>query len=504
LERATASAIAIFAVLKNLVVLGGGTAGLLAALTLRRNLPHLAIRLIYSSEIGVIGVGEGTTPLFPRHLLATLQLDPTRLYAEAQPIWKLGIKFLWGSRSHFYYSFSQQFDARWSDLPKANGYYCDVDCVPADIPSALMAHGRATLRGANGWPQLHPAYAFHIENARLVEYLIGQCGEVGVTLTEGTVEAVERGPEGVTALKLRGDERMTADLFIDASGFRSELLGRALEEPFLSFGDVLFCDRAVIGGWNRTNEPILPYTTAETMDAGWCWQIEHERFINRGYVFSSRFVSDEDARAEFLRKNPKVQSEPRLVKFRAGRHRRNWVGNVVAIGNADGFVEPLEATAISVIIYAVQALVEVLREDCPTPGMIATYNGLVADVWTETRDFLALHYRFNTRVETPFWRSCRNETPLGTVQPIVDFYEENGPSMLTRHRLGHHDNIFGLEGHLAMLVGQAVPHRRPYEPSSQEQALWRRHVADLAAQAAGGFTVQETLACTRHPAWRWQ
>jgi tryptophan halogenase len=117
---------------------------------------------------------------------------------------------------------------------------------------------------------------------------------------------VEQSAAGVVAaLVLDSGERITADLFIDASGFRSELLRRTFAEPFISYADTLFCDRAVIGGWEREDEPILPYTTAETMDHGWSWQIEHERHLNRGYVYSSRFVSD-DAEAEFRRKNPKL------------------------------------------------------------------------------------------------------------------------------------------------------------------------------------------------------
>jgi tryptophan halogenase len=489
--------------MRSIVILGGGTAGLLAALTLRRSFPHIAVRVIHSTELGVIGVGEGTTPLFPQHLLHALGVDAAQLYAEAQPTWKLGIRFLWGRRPQFFYSFGQQFDARWSDLPKANGLYCETDYVPADVPAALMACGKAALRHASGWPQLHSAYAFHIENARLVAYLNARCLEAGVTFTEGRVQHVERGGEGVAALHLQSGERISGDLFVDASGFRSELLGMALEEPFLRFDDALFCDRALIGGWARTNEPILPYTTAETMNAGWCWQIEHERFINRGYVFSSQFLSDDEARAEFLAKNANLQGEPRLVRFRSGRYARNWVGNVVAIGNANGFVEPLEATAIAVIIYAVRALVEMLREANVTPGMRAIYNQLVADVWTETRDFLALHYRFNQRIDSRFWRMCAAETPLRTVEPVVEFYRENGPSMLARHCLGHHDNIFGLEGHLALLIGQAVPHHAPHKPSPAEGAVWEQHSRDIAAQARTGFTVAETLACIRHPAWRW-
>ena len=379
-----------------------------------------------------------------------------------------------------------------------------MHCAPRSLCCPEKSPHKTALRRADGWPQFHSAYAFHIENTRLVDYLSALCNEVDVTTLEGTVDRVERGEEGVAALHLRDGRTVRADLFIDASGFRSELLGTALEEPFISFNDALFCDRAIIGGWPRTNEPILPYTTAETMPSGWCWQIEHENFINRGYVFSSHFLSDDQARAEFLSANPKVATEPRVVRFRTGRYERNWVGNVVAIGNANGFVEPLEATAIAVIIYAVEALVEMLREEHTTPSLRAIYNQLIADIWTETRDFLALHYRFNERLKTPFWNLCRAETPLRTVEPIVEFYRENGPSMLARHLLGHHDNIFGLEGHLAMLVGQAVPHCAKHAPPAAERALWEQHSADISSEADSALTVAETLARIRHPAWRWR
>ena len=162
---------------------------------------------------------------------------------------------------------------------------------------------------------------------------------------------MEPGPAGVGALHLRVGERIVADLFVDASGFRSELLGRFLQEPFRSFDDSLFCDRAVIGGWARTNEALHPYTTAETMEPGWAWQIEHEHWVNRGYVYSSRFISDDAARDGVPRaKIRRSRLSRAIVRFRTGRYERNWVGNVVAIGNSSGFVEPLEASALAIII----------------------------------------------------------------------------------------------------------------------------------------------------------
>ena len=220
----------------------------------------------------------------------------------------------------------------------------------------------------------------------------------------------------------------------------------------------------MIGGWPRTSEPIKPYTVAETMDAGWCWQIEHEHWINRGYVYSSRFISDEDAQAELLRKNPRVANEPRVVKFRSFRSERMWVGNVIGIGNASGFVEPLEATALQVICVQTSTLVDALKDSLfePTRTMIAHYNTYNTEQWDDIRDFLAVHYKYNTRLDTPFWRACRADIPLAGAEPIVEFYRKTGPARCSTGILLHPTNSFGLEGYLAMLVGQQVPHEKRY------------------------------------------
>jgi tryptophan halogenase len=243
----------------------------------------------------------------PSTVFDFLGISRKRFYALAEPTWKLGIRFLWGSRGRFDYTFDQQLDCQWSDLPMPNGYYCDDDFRCISVPSALMWHGKAFPRQANGCPDIQGWHAFHIENKKFVEVLEILARENGVEIIDGKVTGSDRLPEGgVAAVHLEDGRRIEADFFVDCSGFRSELLGRTLEEPFVSFDRSLFCDRAVIGGWDRTDEPILPYTTAEAMDSGWAWQIEHEHHINRGYVYSSQFISDDEAAAEFIRKNPKA------------------------------------------------------------------------------------------------------------------------------------------------------------------------------------------------------
>ncbi len=491
---------------QRVLVLGGGSAGLLVALTLKRLHPQLAVNLVYSSEIGVIGVGEGTTAAFPAHLFDTLGISKEEFYSGAQPTWKQGLRLLWGPRDDFFYDFEFQYDQRFDGLPKANGFYTAADCHNLSQASALMASDKAFITGALGKPVIKGQYAFHIENHRLVACLEEIAKRNGITLEDDVLDRVEMADGKVSALHFKSGSTRTADLYVDASGFRAELIGKALQEPFKSFSDALFCDRAVIGGWERTDEEILPYTTAETYDNGWCWQIEHESFINRGYVYSSSFVSDEDAQAELLAKNPKISTPPRVVKFRSGRYERSWVGNVVAVGNASGFVEPLEATALAQVIYESRWLAESLRQTGMKldDTMISAFNRVVAIAWDEIRDFLAYHYKFNTRLHTPFWKHCREATSLGGHEDLYTLYKEVGPNpVLLIQSLRDRPNIYGVEGFLAMLVGMQVPHEAIHLPSGDEFAHFQRHRDKLATQAKNGVSVRQALDAIRRPSWQW-
>ncbi len=276
------------------------------------------------------------------------------------------------------------------------------------------------------------------------------------------------------------------------------LLGKTLGEPFVNFNSSLFCDRAVVGGWDRTNEPTHPYTLSETMNSGWCWQIEHENRINRGYVHCSAYISEEEADAEFRRQNPKIR-DTRFVKFVSGRYERCWVKNVVAIGNAGGFVEPLEATALSVIANRAQLLAEMLMQtDRDVPQRVVDlYNRHHAIVWDSIRKFLAVHYKYNDRIDTPFWQHCRAETNLAGAEDIVDCYQNSGPNSAWEPMLCDRLDVFGLGGYLTLLVGQRVPYHKPYMPSDKEWNVWNelRHRYRQAALRA--MTVEETLAALR-------
>lgn len=493
--------------IQRVVVLGAGSAGLLAALTLKKRFPEIEVRIVRDPSIGIIGVGEGSTPNFVSHLFDFMGVDPQRFYETAKPTWKLGIHFKWGPRGDFNYTFDGQFHRLHTDTKLPLGFLCMDQPDNSSLCSALMSAGKAFPRHPNSMPDIgavNRAYSFHIENENLVKALEFECREAGVTFTEGKMVNADQTPDGIKALHLEDGTRVEADLFVDASGFRAELIGGVLDEPFVSFEKTLFCDRAVVGGWERTDEPILPYTTAEQMDCGWAWQIEHEHFINRGYVFASDMISDADAFAEFKAKNPKVPDAPRFVSFKSGYRERGWVKNVVAVGNAAGFVEPLEASALMMISSLCQNLALTLQQSLlEVPDTVRDlFNRQQQVQWEVVRDFLGIHYKYNTAMDTPFWKRCREETDLSGVQDVLDFYEENGPSALIAHLLPMY-NDFGVDGFLSMLAFNKAPCKKQFDISPQQHQFWDRYRSNFKFKAAVGVDVQELLTISRDPRWKW-
>jgi tryptophan halogenase len=491
--------------IKKVLVLGGGSAGFLAAIALKTKLPQLQVRVLRSKELGIIGVGEGTLVSVVSHLHGYLNLDPTAFARDVDPVWKLGVRYIWGPRPWFDYVFGFQMDSRYAMLPKMTGFYVDDDFRDIGIRTGLMSRNKAFLRRPDGRPDITNDVAYHLENEKFVEFLEAHARRIGVEVADATVLDVHTDDNGVAGLVLDGGAVKTADLYVDCSGFRSVLLGKALGEPYNSFKTSLFCDRAIVGGWDRgPDEPIQPYTVAETMDAGWCWRIDLTHRINRGYVYSSSFISDEDAEREYRAKNPKVTNS-RVVKFVTGAYERAWVKNVVAVGNANGFVEPLQATAIAGICTTTQNLTAMLEDSDldPGPAMRKLFNRRNAEDWLLLRRFLAMHYKFNTRSDTPFWQACRETTDLAGCEEAIEQYQENGPSNIWCGTVLNQRDQFGAEGYLSMLVGMKVPYRKRHVASPKEQAAWAAVKRAVANKTSAGVGVADTLAAIRSPGWQW-
>jgi tryptophan halogenase len=380
--------------IRDILVLGGGSAGFLSALTLKKRFPDMSVTVLRSKDIGIIGVGEGTTIPVANHLHSYLGIDYNAFHRTAQPTWKLGIRFLkWGPRPYFDFPLGRQLDITYPGMSRPIGYYVG-DTADFGMCSAMMTYDRVYPRRFDGVPYITRDVAYHIENDLLVAFLEKHAVAQGIAIRDDTVVEVKQNDAGLTGLVLESGQTATADLYLDCSGFRALLIGQALGEPMCSFERSLFCNRAVVGGWTREEEPVKPYTTGEAMNAGWCWQIEHEGHVNRGYVYSSSFISDEAADEEFRAKNPKVKNT-RIVKFFSGRRQRSWVKNVVAIGNATGFVEPMEATALGMICLDSHALAEALADVQREvrPLTVRQYNMRFATMWGRHRPCRSAGFR---------------------------------------------------------------------------------------------------------------
>ncbi|MGH7296148.1 MAG: FAD-dependent oxidoreductase, partial [Polyangiaceae bacterium] len=316
-------------------VVGGGTAGYLAALALRRRHPSLQVTLIESSAIPIIGVGEATTPDLAEFLHGTLGIDELDLHREVAPTWKLGIRFLWGAPgdSMFHHPFTGD------RIVEAVCHAHDQSLQ--SLGAQLMKAGLApVLREPDGriTPLLSSvAHAYHLDNAPFVAFLQKLAARRGVEHLDCAIDEVSVGSDGrVQHLRTTDGRTLSYDLYVDATGFRSLLLGKALGVPYRSYASSLFCDAAIAAGLPGGDD-IPPYTLAETMDAGWCWGVPMVHGVHRGYVFSTSHLSPDQAEAEMRAKNPGM-GDARLIRFRSGRLEKCWQGNVVALGNSYAFV----------------------------------------------------------------------------------------------------------------------------------------------------------------------
>ncbi len=454
-------------------VIGGGTAGYFAAIALKRADPSRRVTLVESSKIPIIGVGEATTPPMLPFLHHVLGVDVVDFYARVRPTWKLGIKFEWGPRPYFNYPFG--------DTQLVDAVVHEGSVLPCSLTSLLMARDRVpvfedVLGVDSALAKLR--FAYHLDNRRFVAYLAEHARRVGVEYLDRTVAGVvvaERGGD-VDHLATQEGETLRFDLYIDATGFRSLLIEGALGSPYVPYDTTLLCDRAVVANVPHGGV-VKPYTLAETMDAGWCWNIPQGDADHRGYVFSSAFLDVDQAAGEMRRKNPGM-SDFWTVRFRSGRHRDFWLGNVAAVGNAYGFVEPLESTALHMVILEVLALSAELdrrRRDGGEPDR-ARLNRLCGERWDYLRWFLGLHYRFNARLATPFWRECRRRVNISGLDEWVDLYRAAGPLTAQGVARDTRDAVFGPRGVDILLLGQEVPCPLP-RPTTPAEA-WRRHRAD--------------------------
>lgn len=466
-----------------IVVLGGGTAGWMSASALARLLgPKARVELVESEDIGIVGVGEATLPHI-RGFVERLGIDEARFMAATHATYKLGIDFrdfgrIGESYIHPFGSFGEElagvpFHHYWLEMQR-QGLADDIGNYSLGVMAARGNRFRppsmdASLSGTYG-------YAYQFDATLFGPFMREFATGIGVTRTEGLVTSVDRDPESgdVTALVLEDGRRVEGDVFVDCSGFRSLLLGDALGEEWEDWSHWLPCDRAAALPCAHVSEEIAPYTTATGMPAGWRWRIPLQHRIGNGYVFASDFISEDEACSVILSSvEGKPLADPRVLRFRAGRRKRSWQNNVIAVGLSSGFLEPLESTSIYLAQMAITYLIELFPDGAIDPRDRAEFNRLVDMEYDRVRDFLILHYHATTRDDSPFWDHVRTYQVPDTLAEKLELWRRTG-------RIAKYaDGLFYDASWIAVYLGQGVlpeshdPRTQLPDPAQTARAMER-------------------------------
>lgn len=433
--------------IKKIAIVGGGTAGWSAACLLGRIFARddTEIILIESSDIPTIGVGEATIPpIF--EFLQLLEIDPADFVRETQATFKLAIEFRdWLKVGHSYWhpfgNFGLTIDRRpfhhywWKN--EAQGH---DDRLADFCPSiALAEQNKFLFPPADGqFPGGALSYALHFDAGLVATYLRRISEQLGVIRLDRKVERATVDDRGhIDELFCDDGSTVSADLFIDCSGFRGLLIEKSLNAGYEDWTNWLPCDRAVAVQSEAVGQRT-PYTISTAREAGWQWRIPLQNRIGNGYVYSSAFSSDADAEERLLGSlDGKPLVDPRVIGFTAGHRKKFWDGNCVSIGLSAGFLEPLESTSIHLIVTGLNRLLDYFPDRNFDPALQAAYNRETLTEYEHIRDFLMLHYYPNQRVGEPFWDHVR-EAPLpDSLAQKMELFENSGRIISRRRELFH-------------------------------------------------------------------
>lgn len=448
--------------IKNLVIVGGGTAGWMTAAAFSKILgtQNYNITLVESEQIGTVGVGEATIPmisLFNR----VLELDEDEFIRETNATFKLGIEFVdWKKKGHGYFHpfglFGVDMEGiafthywrRWQQLGGA------LDYTKFNVEIEAARQGKFMRTGHETGPALMPKvnYAFQFDASLFAKFLRGYSEKLGVNRIEGKIVDVQQSNESGNIDRVITDDGRTinGDFFIDCSGFRGLLIEQVYKAGYKDWSHWL----PVNGAFAVPTEsagPLLPYTRATAKTAGWQWRIPLQSRTGNGYVFSDQYITDEQARDELLQGlDAPTQAEPKKLKFVTGVRNKTWVKNCVAIGLSSGFLEPLESTSIHLIQFTISKLLAMFPRNEFSESIIERFNNEMQFEYEGIKDFLIAHYKITEREDTPFWKYVKNMEIPDSLKTRLEIFKSRGEVIAT------HVELFKDTSWYAVLVGQGL------------------------------------------------
>jgi tryptophan halogenase len=448
--------------IKSILVVGGGTAGWMAAAALNRSLgPNCQVSLVESDDIGIVGVGEATVPPI-RDFNTLVGLDEAEFMRETQATLKLGIEFIdWGMKGNRYLhpfgtfgpgptlgEFQQSFLAL-----RAKGRIED-DIGAYSLCGRAMDAGKGGLRDPDPRSPLNALFtAYHFDAGLYARYLRKVCEQRGVQRIEGEiVDVIQRPEDGfVDRVRLKDGRDLQADLFIDCTGFRGLLIEGALKAGFEDWSSWLPMNRAWAVPCERVTA-TTPFTRSTARDAGWQWRIALQHRTGNGHVYCNDFTDDDTALQVLLDNlDGPALADPRPLRFTTGRRKKFWDRNVVALGLSSGFIEPLESTSIHMIQSGIYRLLQHFPDSRFSPVNIESYNRRLGAEVELIRDFVILHYHATQRDDTAFWRHVATMPIPDTLRQRVEAFRDRG--LLYQHGA---DEYFSQGSWLAVMYGQGI------------------------------------------------
>ncbi len=446
--------------ISNIVIVGGGTAGWMTAAMLSKSLgtQNYSITLVESEEIGTVGVGEATIPpilLFNE----VLGLDEDEFIRETNATFKLGIEFVdWRKVGHTYFHpFGQLgvdmdgigFNAFWLRMA-AMGGNADFGRFNAETMAAREnLFARTPKNDTSALPRIN--YAFQFDAAQYAAYLRRYSEKRGVVRVEGKISKVHQHPESgfIQSVELESGRIIKGDLFFDCSGFRGLLIEQTLQSGYEDWSQWLPCNRAAAVPCEKAPGPITPYTRSTSREAGWQWRIPLQHRTGNGYVFCSEFISEDEACEKLLtRLDAKPLKDPKVLRFVTGHRRKVWNKNVVALGLASGFLEPLESTSIHLVQSCLTRFISMMPRTEFRQAVIDEYNRMVVADYINVKDFLIAHYKITEREDTPFWKHCKNMDIPDSLKARLEIFSNIGFANVTLTELFKETSWF------AVLFGQ--------------------------------------------------
>ena len=439
---------------RRVVIVGGGTAGWMAAACISKILgKRLDIKLVESDEIGTVGVGEATIPtLLTFHSL--LEINEQEFMAETKATFKLGISFEnWRNvNEHYIHSFGLTGTDHWTAGFQHFWHKGRERGLAGDYGDYCLELRASQENKFAHLPRQGMNYAYHLDASAYARYLRKFSERFGVQRIEGKIVDVTTSAltGHVRSITLESGVDIEGDLFIDCTGFRGLLIGQALGVEYEDWSQWLFNDSA-IAVQTESVGPAVPYTRSIAHDWGWQWRIPLQHRVGNGIVFSSRHVDDATARAALLGNiEGKVLTEPRVIRFTPGQRKQVWSGNCISMGLASGFLEPIESTSIHLIQRAIVRLLQIFPSRGISAPDVAEFNAQAEEDIRTIRDFIILHYKVTNRRDTPYWHDAATMTVPDSLQHRIDLFRETGRVFRLQNEL------FAENSWIQVMLGQGL------------------------------------------------